>query len=526
MEEGSDSIQVIQDNRGTSANDIVNQKLAYVRSEEDYRAEQYREEEVRLYGGFRSPAVSTVVSGIGFFSEAYDLYVVNVLSELWKKEYANYFDSNSTMTSRIGNSAIVGAIIGQLFFGLVGDRVGRKAGLLVTSCILFLGPILSSVSFGANDSTNGLFWMLVVIRGFLGVGIGGEYPCASVSAAEAGDDAKVKRGKAVLFVFAMQGIGQVVGIVVAIVAILFTKSNFHVDVTSGFNAVWRFVLAFGAVPIIPVFILRTQMRDSLRFRIAGYKKRKVPMLITFRYYWLRLVGTGGCWFLNDIVQYSNGIFSSEIISAVVPGSDKVVLDIAMFTLLVAIITLPGYYVAALTVDKIGHKRLQIIGFTCVGVLGFIIGGIIGPLKNQPGAFILMYGLFLFFVQFGSNTTTFLLAAELYSTPVRTTCAGLSAAVGKAGAAIGTQFLGPIEHAFQGNNGVRAVFMIAGGLSFVGAIITWICIPEPKTKTLEDEDFAFAEYCIRHGVDAKLFASTSISEPSIASSSHLHSKESQ
>ncbi|GJD08873.1 Probable metabolite transport protein GIT1 [Galdieria sulphuraria] len=503
--EGS-SIQVVEEEPPKNLYDRVNQKLASARYSEDNQAEQYREEEVRLYGGFRSPTISTIVSGIGFFSEAYDLYVVNVLSELWKKEYPTYFSQNSSMISRIGNSAIVGAIIGQLFFGLIGDRVGRKAGLLVTSTILFLGPVLSSVSFGANGSINGLFWMLVVVRGFLGVGIGGEYPCASVSAAEAGDDAKVKRGKTVLFVFSMQGVGQVVGIVVAIIALLFTKSNFHVDNTSGFHAVWRFVLAFGALPIIPVFVLRTRMRDSLRFRIAGYKRRKVPMLVTFRYYWIRLVGTAGCWFLNDIVQYSNGIFSSEIITGVVAGSDKTVLDIAMFTLLVAILTLPGYYVAALTVDKIGHKRLQIIGFACVGLCGILIGGLIDQLENQPGAFILMYGIFLFFVQFGSNTTTFLLAAELYSTPVRTTCAGISAAFGKAGAAIGTQFLGPIEHAFSGNNGVRAVFIIAGGVSILGALLTWWVIPEPNKRTLEDEDFSFAEYCIRHGVDAKLFSS--------------------
>lgn len=507
MENETSSIQVVEETPPKNNNDVVNQKLASARCSEETRAEQYRQEEVALYGGFRSPTISTIVSGIGFFSEAYDLYVVNVLSELWKKEYSTYFAQNSSMISRIGNSALVGAIVGQLFFGIVGDRVGRKAGLLVTSSILFLGPVLSSVCFGANGSVNGLFWMLVVVRGFLGVGIGGEYPCASVSAAEAGDDAKVKRGKTVLFVFSMQGVGQVVGIVVAIIALLFTKSNFHVDNTSGFNAAWRFVLAFGAVPIIPVFILRTRMKDSLRFRIAGYKRRKVPMLVTFRYYWPRLVGTAGGWFLNDIVQYSNGIFSSQIISGIVSGSDKTVLDIAMFTLLVAILTLPGYYVAALTVDKIGHKRLQIIGFTCVGILGILIGGLINQLKTQPGAFILMYGIFLFFVQFGSNTTTFLLAAELYSTPVRTTCAGISAAFGKAGAAIGTQFLGPIEHAFSGNNGIRAVFIIAGGIGLLGALLTWWLVPEPNKRTLEDEDFTFAEYCIRHGVDAKMFSSS-------------------
>jgi MFS family permease len=76
---------------------------------------------------------------------------------------------------------------------LIIDRVGRKIGLVVTTLLVIVGAALSSASSGTTAT--GLLWMMIISRGVLGVGVGGEYPCSSVSAGESADEvAPGKRG--------------------------------------------------------------------------------------------------------------------------------------------------------------------------------------------------------------------------------------------------------------------------------------------------------------------------------------------
>lgn len=77
----------------------------------------------------------------------------------------------SDVSARIGNALLVGAIIGQLSFGLIADRLGRKVGLLLTTILIVIGTILCAAAYGAGGSVQGLFWALTVYRGITGVGM-------------------------------------------------------------------------------------------------------------------------------------------------------------------------------------------------------------------------------------------------------------------------------------------------------------------------------------------------------------------
>eukprot|EP00871_Galdieria_phlegrea_P002624 jgi/Galph1/3362/GphlegSOOS_G2007.1 len=483
----------------------VEQGLEKLQEEAQLVARERLAEEERLYGGFRSPIINTLVSGVGFFTDAYNIFIVSILNGVWAAGYPNSF--TSTMKTRISNSILVGDIVGMLFFGLFADRIGRKAGLLATATILLIGPILETVSFGANGSQNGMFWMLVIVRGFLGVGIGGEYPCAATTSCEAGEDAKIKRAKNVLLVFSMQGIGTITAYVYGIILIEWAKAN-----PSHFEAVWRVALGSSIIPVIPIYILRWRMRNSLRYEVAGLSKKNLPWLLVLRKYWVNLIGTAGTWFINDFLFYSNGLFTSEMTKSVLINTDNVDPKSLVFkeytSMLILLIGLPGYFVSAFTADYIGSRNIQIIGATVSGVIAVIIGGIFNKMRNNPGPFIMMYGLFFFFTQFGANCSTFVLPTETYATSVRATLHGVSAAFGKAGAAIGTQVFNPIK-GINDINGPRAVFIICGGLSFIGAILTYICIPDNKKKSLETLDLEFERYCLEHGVELKYLESHKI-----------------
>lgn len=88
----------------------------------------------------------------------------------------------------------------------------------------------------------------------------------------------------------------------------------------------------------------------------------------------------------------------------------------------------------------------------------------------------------------------LVSSESYATAVRGTCYGLSSAMGKAGAAVGTQAFLPIEN----NLGVRWTFIIAAIVGLAGILVTWIFVPNLTGDDLAIEDERFRSYLVSHG----------------------------
>ena len=104
----------------------------------------------------------------------------------------------------MGFTSYLGAIIGQLFVGVVCDRMGRKVALVFTTLLIVLGATLGTAAHGAHGSAKGLFWFLTFARGLTGIvrtfdtgfksssslyqGVGGEYPASSTSASEAANE--------------------------------------------------------------------------------------------------------------------------------------------------------------------------------------------------------------------------------------------------------------------------------------------------------------------------------------------------
>ena len=71
--------------------------------------------------------------------------------------------------------------------------------------------------------------------------------------------------------------------------------------------------------------------------------------------------------------------------------------------------------------------------------------------------------------------------------------GFAAAVGKAGAAIGTQVFTPIQDSLgSGQKGQQCVFLIGSAFAIVGGIIAWVLIPDME-RDLEGEDARFRRY---------------------------------
>ena len=152
-------------------------------------------------------------------------------------------------------------------------------------------------------------------------------------------------------------------------------------------------------------------------------------------------------------------------------------------------------------DRIGRKQTMCLGFFLWGVLGFVIGGALGPIQSVFPLFVVLYGIFNALGEMGPGVATFLCGAESFPTPLRGHFLGFAAAVGKAGAAIGTQVFTPIQNSFSdAQKGVQGVFLIGASFAIVGGIISWIFIPD-RERELESEDASFSQYLLDHGFSA-------------------------
>ena len=191
-----------------------------------------------------------------------------------------------------------------------------------------------------------------------------------------------------------------------------------------------------------------------------------------------LLGTAGAWFLFDYAYYGNTLSLPAILKEVNSTASletKLLWSLGMFV----IFAVPGYLLAVTKMDRIGHRRLQFIGFSIMAAC-FVVLAIVPALTQHVAPFLAILGLSYFFIQFGPNMTTFVLPSEVFPVSMRTTGHGVAAGVGKLGAFVGV-FLVPV---LQDHIGLRGLLGVAGASAVLGFAITSL-LPEPAGRTLED-----------------------------------------
>ncbi|MQM12110.1 hypothetical protein Taro_045022 [Colocasia esculenta] len=488
-----------------------------------------------------------VIAGMGFFTDAYDLFCISLVSKLLGRIY--YYEGNPTrpgslppnVSAAVNGVAFCGTLSGQLFFGWLGDKMGRKKVYGITLLLMVICSIASGLSFG--HTAKGTVITLCFFRFWLGFGIGGDYPLSATIMSEYAN--KRTRGTFIAAVFAMQGFGILAGGIVAIIVSAGFKSKYpapsYISNPVGSTVpqadyIWRIVLMVGALPAVLTYYWRMKMPETARYtalvemnaqRAAADMSKVLKMEIredqekveriakseanTFglfskefaRRHGLHLVGTTTTWFLLDIAFYSQNLFQKDIFSAIgwIPKAGTMnaideVYKIARAQTLIALCgTVPGYWFTVALIDVIGRFTIQLIGFFFMTV--FMLALAI-PYHHwtQPAhriGFVVMYGLTFFFANFGPNSTTFIVPAEIFPARLRSTCHGISAAAGKAGAIIGAfGFLYAAQNkdksktdpGYPAGIGVRNSLFVLAVCNTLGFFFT-LLVPESKGKSLEE-----------------------------------------
>lgn len=355
--------------------------------------------------------------------------------------------------------------------------------------------MLATASSGLTPT--GLIWMLVIARGITGVGVGGEYPCSSVTAGEAAEESGRSRG----FWLILSGnfiidVGFVVATIVPVILLAICGEG-------GLEVVWRLSIGLGLLLPLNVLYFRLKMLNSDMYQKQALT-RNVPYFLIFKKYWPKLLVTGGIWFLYDFVSYSFGIFSDTILAVAVPNNS--LMQTFCWNIVLNVFYPFGAIAGAFVIDRWGRKYTMASGFFIQAVIGIILGSLAPQIvANAFPAFVILYGCFLFFGEFGPGDVTILISAEMYPTAIRGTMYGLSAAIGKAGAAIGTQVFTPILEALTESTGdaLKAqgyLFIIGSCIGILGGISTVFFVPSMTHQSMEQIDNEFRQMLEENGYD--------------------------
>lgn len=165
-------------------------------------------------------ARTCLVAGVGFFTDAYDIFSISIAASMIGYVYHNGKSNTANQDLGVKVAHSIGTFVGQLLFGWLGDVVGRKKmyGIeLVSPLILRLRPrlmcrqiiiIVGTLGTAIAGSSLGIsvYGVIIFWRFIMGVGIGGDYPVSSVITSEFA--ARRIRGRMMAAVFSAQGWGN------------------------------------------------------------------------------------------------------------------------------------------------------------------------------------------------------------------------------------------------------------------------------------------------------------------------------
>ncbi|KAH8980882.1 phosphate permease [Lactarius akahatsu] len=471
------------------------------------------------------------VAGAGFFTDAYDIFAINIGAQMLGYVYGKSHALNTNQDLGVKVATPIGTLFGQLLFGWLADVVGRKRMYGVELMIIIVGTFGQAIS--GHGPTVGIIGALICWRFLMGIGIGGDYPLSAVISSEFA--ATRTRGRVMTAVFAFQGWGNLAAALVSTIVVAAFKNKIIHDDFNNLKHVdycWRLLIGLGCLPGVVALYFRLTIPETPRFTMDIERNVKQAtqdiddVLSTGQFYvdpdaavqrvqapkasrrdflehfgkWENfkvLFGAAYSWFALDIAFYGLGLNSSIVLTAIGFGTSpqggslgvyQSLHNVSVGNIILAVGGLiPGYWASFLLIDSWGRKPIQLMGFTVLTalfiVMGFAYDELIKTHTNSKW-FTFLYCLANFFQNFGPNTTTFIVPGEVFPTRYRSTAHGISAASGKLGAVVaqvGFQRMRDIggknkflKHILE----IFALFMLTG-------IFSTLLIPETKGKSLEE-----------------------------------------
>ena len=296
-------------------------------------------------------------SAAGTMIEWYDFYIFGSLAAVLSLKF--YPPGNETFAyiAYLATFA-VGFVVrpfGALFFGRIGDLVGRKYAFLATLAIM--GGATALTGLLPTFKTAGWFApvSLIVIRILQGLAVGGEYGGAAVYVAEHVPDRR--RGFYTSFI----QVTALLGLFVSLLVILLVQRVMSKEAFSAWG--WRLPFLLSVILVFVSFYIRLKMKESpifaqikntgksstqpLKDAFASWKKLKLMLLILFG-------ATAG----QGVMAYTGQFYSLFYLQTILKVNQTTSNIVVALALLIA---MPFLTVFGALSDRIGRKRLMMAG---------------------------------------------------------------------------------------------------------------------------------------------------------------------
>lgn len=298
-----------------------------------------------------------LASSVGTMIEWYDFYIFGTLTTYLAPKF---YPPGNEMFAYIAYLATfaVGFMVrpfGALFFGRLGDKVGRKYAFIITLTIM--GGATALVGALPTYATAGWFSpvVLIVLRVLQGLALGGEYGGAAVYVAEHSPDNR--RGFYTSFI----QITATLGLFVSIAVILGTQSQMSDAAFKEWG--WRIPFLASLLLVIISLYIRLRMKESPIFEQIKTKgmtsaaplKEAFTVPENFKRFLISLFGaTAG----QGVVWYTGQFFALFFMTTIlkVPGRDANIIVAKALALGMPLFVLFGWLS-----DKIGRKKIIMAG---------------------------------------------------------------------------------------------------------------------------------------------------------------------
>jgi MFS family permease len=256
----------------------------------------------------------------------------------------------------------VGRPIGAFIFGHWGDRIGRKATLIVT--LLVTGIATVAVGLVPGYDTIGIWGaiLLTVIRLIQGIGVGGEWGGSVLLAMEWARSSK-NRG----FLSAWPQFGAPCGLFLANCAVLFF-SWYSGDQFLVWG--WRIPFFLSAIMVVVGLWIRLGIMETPVFQriLDEERAERVPVLEVWKRHPKQIILTALLRLPEQAPGYIVGAWIFTYATGVLGYSrDFVLLGVISQTVLGFMwVVFAGHFS-----DRVGRKNMYIIGATFMGVFGFV-----------------------------------------------------------------------------------------------------------------------------------------------------------
>lgn len=417
---------------------------------------------------------------IGWMCEAIDLgmtsYMLPTLREYW--------GMGADLAGWYASTCFIGMFVGSLFGGPLADKIGRKPTIMIFMVV----AALANVGLGLSPNLEVLFFF----RAILGIGLGVQFPVAVAYISESLPASQ--RGKYVALYQLFLPIGMAIAalLVTCLLVPVGWQGLYFISAIPGlwFIAVWKicpesamWLESKGRIEKADDIMTNVWEKHALDYMEAKGKGDKLPPVVPTEppvqgkvrvidlFRGKQLAFTILAILFMFFAQQSDYGLTTWLTTLFVSKGYTVTTS-TLFVLMGILGGIPGYFLSAWGVNKLGRKWACMIACVFSGVFGILYGFASSELMIIVVGFLYNMGKYAVAMCF------LVYMPELFPTAFRATGNGLSSAGGRIGSILGA----PIMAFVMTTTGApEPTFIYAAVLVFIAAVLVVALGPETRNK---------------------------------------------